>query len=78
MNEATSFVGGTNFINALLLIDKGALIPSGVVISEQFFINNLGGGNVKKLLPSDLNSANGASSNLTMETVGQLGVRIKV
>ena len=54
MNEATSFVEGaismdmectgTNFINALLLIDKGALIPSGVVISEQFFINNLGGG----------------------------------
>ena len=53
MNEATSFVEGaismdmectgTNFINALLLIDKGALIPSGVVISEQFFITNLGG-----------------------------------
>ena len=50
MNEATSFVGGTNFINALLLIDKGALIPSGVVISEQFFINNLGGGECKKVI----------------------------
>ena len=60
MNEATSFVEGaismdmkctgTNFINALLLIDKGALIPSGVVISEQFFINNLGGGECKKVI----------------------------
>ena len=32
---------------------------------------------MKKVLPSDLNSANGASSNLTMETVGQLGVGIR-
>ena len=34
---------GTNFLNAQLLIDTGALIPSDIAISEQFFITNLGG-----------------------------------
>ena len=86
MIEATSFLEGAismdtectgrNFINTKLLIDTGALIPSGAAISKQFFIDSLRG-NVGELLPSDLNSANGASSNTTMETVGQLEVRIR-
>ena len=50
--KATSFVDGaisvdykgTNFIASKLLIDTGALIPSGIAVSEQFFIENLGGG----------------------------------
>ena len=67
---------GKNFIDTKLLIDTGALIPSGIAIIEQFFINNLGE-NVEKLFPSNLNSAIGASSISTMETVGQLEVRIR-
>ena len=35
------------------------------------------GGNVGELLLSDLNLANGASSNSTMKTVGQLQVKIR-
>ena len=82
--EATSFVKGaisvdhkgTNFVESKLLIDTGALIPSGIAVSEQFFVENLGG-DFGKLKPSNLNSANGASANSTMETVGQLSVRIR-
>ena len=82
--EATSFLEGAismdmgctgeNFKNTKILIDTGSLIPSG--ISEYFFMNNLRG-NIEDLIPSELDSANGASSNSTMETVGQLGVRIR-
>jgi len=67
---------GENFENTKILIDTGALIPSGVAISEYFFMNNLRG-NIEDLIPSELDSANGASSNSTMETVGQLRVRIR-
>ena len=67
---------GTNFIDSKLLIDIGALIPSGISVSEQFFIESLGG-DFNKLKLSNLNSANGASANLSMETVGQLSVRIR-
>ena len=84
--EATSFLEGAismdmgctgeNFENTKILIDTGALIPSGVAISEYFFMNNLRG-NIEDLIPSELDSANGASSNSTMETVGQLKVRIR-
>ena len=84
--EATSFLEGAismdmdctgkHFVNTKILIDTGALIPSGVAISEYFFMNNLGG-KIEDLIPSELNSANGANSNSTMETVGQLGVRIR-
>jgi len=66
---------GRYFINTKILI-TGALIPTGVAISEQFYIDNLGG-NVRELLPLDLNSANGASSNSTMKTVGQIEVKIR-
>ena len=86
MIEATSFLEGSvsmdmdstgkHFENTKILIDTGALIPTGVAISEYFFVNNLQG-NVRDLVPSDLNSANGASSNSTMETVGQLDVKIR-
>ena len=86
MIEATSFLEGAlstnmdctgkDFVKTKLLIDTCALIPSGVAISKQFFIDSLAG-DVEQLLPSDLNSANGASSNLTMETVGLLDVKIR-
>ena len=55
---------GKNFENTKILIDTGALIPSGVAINEYFFMNNLRG-NIEDLIPSELNSANGASSNST-------------
>ena len=35
---------GTNFVESKLLIDTGALIPSGIAISEQYLVENLGGG----------------------------------
>ena len=84
--EATSFLegavsmdtdhSGNHFENTKILIDTGALIPTGVAISEDFFTNHLQG-KLSDLVPSDLNSANGASSNSTMKTVGQLEVRIR-
>ena len=84
--EATSFLegavsmdgnhSGKTFINSKILIDTGALIPTGVAISEDFFTNHMQG-RISDLNPSDLSSANGASSNSTMETVGQLEVRIR-
>ncbi len=64
------------FINSKILIDTSALIPTGVAISEDFFTNNMQG-RISDLIPSDLSSANGASSNSTMKTVGQLEVRIR-
>ena len=67
---------GNHFKNTRILIDTGALIPTGVAISEDFFTNHLQG-KLSDLVPSDLNSANGASLNLTMKTVGQLEVRIR-
>ena len=84
--EATSFLEGavsmdldhtgSNFENTKILIDTGALIPTGVAISEYFFTNVLRG-RMEELKPSSLGSANGASSNSTMETLGQLEVRIR-
>ena len=84
--EATSFLEGAvsmdsdhtgnNFENTKILIDTGALIPTGVAISEYFFTNVLRG-RTEDLRPSNLGSANGASSNSTMETLGQLEVRIR-
>ena len=84
--EATSFLEGAismdsnhtgnHFENTKILIDTGALIPTGVAISEYFFTNTLRG-RMEDLEPSELGSANGASSNSTMETIGQLEVRIR-
>ena len=67
---------GKDFKNTKILIDTGALIPTGVAISEYFFINNLRE-KIENLVPSELDSANGASSNSMMETVGHLEVRIR-
>ena len=67
---------GNHFENTKILIDTGALIPTGVAISEYFFTNTLRG-RMEDLEPSELGSANGASSNSTMETIGQLEVRIR-
>ena len=61
---------GNHFENTKILIDTGALIPTGVAISEYFFTNTLRG-RMEDLEPSELGSANGASSNSTMETIGQ-------
>ena len=44
---------GKNFVSTKLLIDTGALIPSGVAISEQFFIDNFGG-DIADLLLSEI------------------------
>ena len=75
MIEATSFLEGavsmdsnhtgSNFENTKILIDTGALIPTGVAISEYFFTNTLRG-RMEDLEPSELGSANGASSNSTV------------
>ena len=53
MIEATSFVEGAvsmdmdstgnNFKPIKMLFDTGALIPSGIAISEQFFVHNMKG-----------------------------------
>ena len=63
--EATSFLEGAismdmdctgkNFENTKILIDTGALIPTGVAISEYFFFNNLRG-KIEDLIPSELDS----------------------
>ena len=81
MIEATSFLEGAvsmdsnhtgnHFEKTKILIDTGALIPTGVVISEYFFTNTLRG-RMEDLKPSELGSANGASLNSTMDTLGQL------
>ena len=86
MIEATSFLEGAismdsdhtgnHFEDTKILIDMGALIPTGVAISEYFFTNTLRG-RMEDLEPSELGSANGASSNSTMDTLGQLEVKIR-
>ena len=86
MIKATSFLegavsmdmdsAGNHFEDTKILNDTGALIPTGVTISEYCFVNNLQG-KVGDLVPLDLNSANGTSSNSMMETVGQLEVKIR-
>ena len=86
MIEPTSFLegavsmdgnhSGNIFVNSKILIDTGALIPTGVAISEDFFTNQMRG-KLSDLRPSNLDAANGASSNSTMETVGQLEVKIR-
>ena len=52
-NNGTSFVdgavslknGGKNFfVNSKLLVDTGALMPSGIAISEEFYFQGMGGG----------------------------------
>ena len=55
-STSTSFVdgavsinnGGKNsFVNSKLLVDTGALMPSGIAILEDFFFQGMGGGTVE-------------------------------
>ena len=70
--------GGKNsFVNSKLLVDTGALLPSGIAILEAFYFNNMGG-NASMIKPSSLPNASGALVNSTMKTVGQVDVRIKM
>ena len=85
-NTGTSFVDGgislknggkTFFVNSKLLVDTGALMPSGIAISEDFYFQGMGG-DVSRLGPSNLPNASGALANSTMKTVGQVDVVIKM
>ena len=70
--------GGKNsFVNSKLLVDTGALLPSGIAILEAFYFNNMGG-NASMIKLSSLPNASGALVNSTMKTVGQVDVRIKM
>ena len=85
-NTGTSFVDGgislknggkTFFVNSKLLVDTGALMPSGIAISEDFYFQGMGG-DVSRLGPSNLPNASGALANSTMKTVGQVNIVIKM
>ena len=80
-SAGTSFVDGAYLsvmeVNSKLLVDTGALLPSGIAISEEFFFQGMGG-NVRSIKPSNLPNASGALANSTMRTVGQVDVRIKM
>ena len=66
-----------SFVNNKLLVDTGALLPSGISISEDFFFQTLGG-NLSQVQLSELQNANGASVNSTMQTLGQIAVKIRL
>ena len=83
--EATSFITGEiNVENTgnkfvvcpKILIDTGALVPSGIAVSEDFFVDHLGG-EQSRLRPSQLLSANGATTTGSMKTVGEASVQIR-
>ena len=83
--EATSFIDGEinientgdNFVVCpKILIDTGALVPSGIAVSDDFFVEHLGGEH-SKLRPSQLLSANGATTTGSMKTVGEASVQIR-
>ena len=83
--EATSFITGKiNVENTgnkfvvcpKILIDTGALVPSGIAVSEDFFVDHLGGEH-SRLRPSQLLSANGATTTGSMTNLGEARVRIR-
>ena len=85
-SAGTSFVDGAvsindggkdSFVNSKLLVHTGALLPSGIAISEEFFFQKMGG-NSRSIKPSSLPNASGALANSTMRTVGQVDVKIKM
>ena len=85
-SSATSFVdGGISlknegkpfFVNSKLLVDTGALMPSGIAISEDFFFQGMGGDS-RRLGPSNFPNASGALANSTMKAVGQVDVVISM
>ena len=49
--------GKSNFVRNKLLIDKEALIPSGIANIGQFFFEHLGGGDLSQVKQSNLNFA---------------------
>ena len=69
--------GKVSYVNNKLLVDIGVLLPSGIVISENLLFSNPGG-NSSQIKPLELRNANGATVNLTMQTLGQVEVRIKL
>ena len=85
-DAATSFLDGTVNIGQTgnnsfvycprILIDTGALVPSGIAISDVFFKNHLGG-DISRLTPSYLKSANGATDNATMTTLGEVSIQLR-
>jgi len=83
--EATSFITGEiNVENTgdkfvvcpKILIDTGALVPSGIAVSKDFFVNHLGG-ELSRLRPSQLLSANGATTTGSMTTLGEVTIEIR-
>lgn len=85
-SSATSFIdGGISlknegkpfFVNSKLLVDTGALMPSGIAISKDFFFQGMGGDS-RRLGPSNFPKASGALANSTMKAVGQVDVIISM
>ena len=84
--EVTSFLDGAVNIGKTgtnsfipcprILIDTGALIDNGIAISEDFFKQILDG-DIDKLQTSQLRTANGASPNSVMTTLGETDVRVR-
>ena len=85
-NEGTSFLDGTvnigrtgtnNFIYCpKMLNNTGAIIEHGCAISENFFVHGLNG-DIDKLQTSQLKTANGASSDAVMTTLGETNVSVR-
>ena len=55
-----------------ILIDIGALVPSGIAISDEFFCNHLWGGGTKQIKSVTLEIGKGATDNETMTTLNEV------
>ena len=66
--ENSVFKFGSNSVH--ILVDTGALVPSGIAISGGFFCNHLGGGGTSRFSLLRLKSANDATHNRMMTTLG--------
>ena len=51
-------------------------MSSGIAISDAFFKNHLGG-DISRLTPLYLKSANGATDNATMTTLGEVSIQLR-
>ena len=68
---STSASGSNNFSPHIkVLVDTGNLLSIGLCVSESFFLSL--GGKLGDLSPPSFQTANGASENLAMHTVGIL------
>ena len=75
-NVSTSASGMNNFSKTVnVLVDTGNLLSIGLCVSEDFFVSL--GGNVGDLSPPSFHTANGASENSAMYSVGETIVHIK-